>query len=94
MLNSDPPNMEGARETVWRILRDGNRAVDEITRLRTLYSKKESASRVNPLIRNFHRLNVLARTKPRYEKTFRKRNCLYCGVSGETQTNRFVDFSQ
>lgn len=41
MLNGDPPNIDGARETVRRTLRDGNRASDVITRLRTLYSKKE-----------------------------------------------------
>ena len=41
MLDSDPPNVEGARETARRTIRDGNRASDVITRLRTLYSKKE-----------------------------------------------------
>jgi len=41
MLNGDPPNVDGARETVRRTLRDGNRASDVITRLRTLFSKKE-----------------------------------------------------
>ena len=41
MLSADPPNTEGALETVRRTLRDGNRVSDVITRLRTLYSKKE-----------------------------------------------------
>ena len=41
MLSADPPNIDGARETIRRTLRDGNRAADVITRLRTLYSKKE-----------------------------------------------------
>ena len=41
MLSADPPNVEGARETVRRTIRDGNRAADVIARLRTLYSKKE-----------------------------------------------------
>ncbi len=41
MLNGDPPNLEGARETLRRTLRDGNRASDVITRLRALFSKKE-----------------------------------------------------
>jgi PAS domain S-box-containing protein len=40
-LNADPPNVDGARETVQRTLRDANRASDVITRLRVLYSKKE-----------------------------------------------------
>jgi PAS domain S-box-containing protein len=41
MLNGDPPNIDGARETARRTLRDGNRASDVITRLRALFSKKE-----------------------------------------------------
>jgi signal transduction histidine kinase len=41
MLNADPPNIDGARETVQRTLRDGNRASDVITRLRALFSKKK-----------------------------------------------------
>ena len=43
MLDANPPNVEGARETVRRTIRDGHRASDVITRLRTLYSKKEPA---------------------------------------------------
>ena len=41
MLSADPPNVEGARETARRTIRDGNRASDVITRLRTLYSNKD-----------------------------------------------------
>jgi PAS domain S-box-containing protein len=41
MLSGDPPNIDGARETVRRTIRDGNRASDVITRLRTLFSRKE-----------------------------------------------------
>jgi signal transduction histidine kinase len=41
MLDGDPPNMDGARETVRRTIRDGNRASDVIKRLRDLFSKKE-----------------------------------------------------
>jgi signal transduction histidine kinase len=40
MLTLDPPNVEGARETARRTIRDGNRASDVITRLRALFSKK------------------------------------------------------
>ena len=40
-LNADPPNLDGARETVQRTIRDANRAADVITRLRALFSKKE-----------------------------------------------------
>jgi PAS domain S-box-containing protein len=41
MLNGDPPNVDGARETARRTIRDGNRASDVITRLRALFTKKE-----------------------------------------------------
>jgi PAS domain S-box-containing protein len=40
-LNVDPPNIDGARETVERTIRDANRASDVIARLRALFSKKE-----------------------------------------------------
>ena len=42
MLHSEPPNVLGARETAQRIMRDGNRAAEVITRLRTLFSKKQT----------------------------------------------------
>lgn len=41
MLDSDPPNVDGERETVRRTIRDGNRAAEVITRLRALFKKKE-----------------------------------------------------
>lgn len=41
MLNTNPPSIEGARETVRRTIRDANRASDVITRLRSLFSRKE-----------------------------------------------------
>lgn len=40
MLGADPPNLEGARETVRRTIRDGHRAADVITRLRALFGRK------------------------------------------------------
>jgi PAS domain S-box-containing protein len=40
MLCANPPNVEGAVETVRRTLRDGNRAADVIARLRALFGKK------------------------------------------------------
>jgi C4-dicarboxylate-specific signal transduction histidine kinase len=58
MLNGDPPNVDGAIETVRRTLRDGNRASDVITRLRTLYSKKEF--RLEPLDLNEATQEVIA----------------------------------
>jgi PAS domain S-box-containing protein len=41
MLAADPPDVDGARETARRTIRDANRASDVITRLRALFSKKE-----------------------------------------------------
>ena len=41
MLDVTPPNIEGARETARRTLRDGDRAVEVITRLRALFGKRE-----------------------------------------------------
>jgi C4-dicarboxylate-specific signal transduction histidine kinase len=41
MLDASPPDVDGARETARRTIRDGNRASDVITRLRFLFSKKE-----------------------------------------------------
>ena len=42
MLNANPPNVDGARETARRAIRDGNRASDMITRLRALFAKKHT----------------------------------------------------
>jgi PAS domain S-box-containing protein len=42
MLAGDPPNVEGARETAQRTIRDGHRASDVVTRLRALFSKKDT----------------------------------------------------
>jgi PAS domain S-box-containing protein len=41
MLDANPPNVDGARETARRTIRDGNRASEVITRLRALFSKRE-----------------------------------------------------
>jgi len=43
MLNSEPPNLEGARRTAARSLRDGNRAAETIRRLRGLFASKTPA---------------------------------------------------
>lgn len=44
MLAADPPNIEGARETARRTIRDGNRASEVITRLRALFSSRSQVS--------------------------------------------------
>ena len=40
MLGANPPNIDGAIETARRTIRDGHRASDVITRLRSLFAKK------------------------------------------------------
>lgn len=40
MLDADPPNIEGARETARQTIRDGHRASDVVTRLRALFTGK------------------------------------------------------
>ena len=44
MLATDPPNIEGARDTARRTLRDGERASEVIARLRALFSKKTTTT--------------------------------------------------
>jgi PAS domain S-box-containing protein len=58
MLNANPPNLDGARETVRRTIRDSNRASEVITRLRALYSKKEPE--LEPMDLNEATLEVIA----------------------------------
>jgi len=44
MLDADPPNVDGARETARRTIRDGHRASEVITRLRALFGKKDATT--------------------------------------------------
>src|SRR6267142_380560 len=44
MLAADPPDVDGARETARRTIRDGNRASDVIARVRALFTNNESAT--------------------------------------------------
>jgi signal transduction histidine kinase len=58
MLDTNPPDVDGARETARRTIRDGNRASDVITRLRSLFSKK--AFTLEPLDLNEATREVIA----------------------------------
>ncbi|TCL64631.1 putative ATPase [Rhizobium sp. BK251] len=44
MLAADPPNLDGARRTAERSIRDGHRAADVIKRLRALFGKKGTST--------------------------------------------------
>jgi signal transduction histidine kinase len=74
MLAAEPPNVEGARETARRTIRDGTRAADVIARLRALFSGRdavfepvdlnEAAREVIALLRSeLQRSRVVLRTK-------------------------------
>jgi signal transduction histidine kinase len=43
MLAADPPNLEGARDTARRTIRDGYRASEVVARLRGLFTRKDAA---------------------------------------------------
>jgi signal transduction histidine kinase len=58
MLDAAPPNIDGARETARRALRDGNRAADVIARLRALFTKKDFT--IEPLDLNEATREVIA----------------------------------
>jgi PAS domain S-box-containing protein len=65
-LGNDPPNLNEGREAVMRILRDGTRAADVITRIRSLLRKTEvelAAMDINDAIRE-----VIALIQPELRK--------------------------
>ena len=41
MLSANPPNVEGARETVPRTIRSSNRAAESVSRLSPLFTEKK-----------------------------------------------------
>jgi signal transduction histidine kinase len=63
MLAADPPNVEGARETARRTIRDGNRASDVITQLRALFAKTEPANEPVDLNEAIHEVIALLRSE-------------------------------
>jgi PAS domain S-box-containing protein len=81
MLAADPPNVEGARETTRRTLRDGNRAADVITRLRALFSKKDFT--LEPLDLNEATREVIALSAGDLQK---KRILLQSELAGDLPT--------
>jgi len=46
MLDDNPPDIEGARETALRSIRDGNRAADVVARLRSLIKRKDFVAEI------------------------------------------------
>jgi PAS domain S-box-containing protein len=66
MLDADPPNVDGARETAQRTIRDGRRASDVITRLRALFTKRDAATELVDL--NEATLEVIALSQSELER--------------------------
>jgi PAS domain S-box-containing protein len=63
MLDAEPPNVDGARETAKRTIRDGRRAADVITRLRALFSKKGAATELIDLNEATREVIALSRSE-------------------------------
>jgi PAS domain S-box-containing protein len=63
MLDADPPNVDGARETAKRTIRDGRRAADVITRLRALFTKKDAAAELVDLNEAIREVIALSRSE-------------------------------
>jgi PAS domain S-box-containing protein len=66
MLDADPPNVDGARETAQRTIRDGRRAADVITRLRALFAKRDAVTELVDL--NEATLEVIALSQSELER--------------------------
>ena len=63
MLDSEPPNVDGARETAKRTIRDGRRAADVITRLRALFTNKDAGTELVDLNGATREVIELSRTE-------------------------------
>jgi len=63
MLDAEPPNVDGARETTKRTIRDGRRAADVITRLRALFTHKDTATELVDLNQATEEVIALSRTE-------------------------------
>ena len=60
MLDDNPPDIEGARETALRSIRDGNRASDVIARLRSLFKRKDVVAEIIDLNEATHEVIALS----------------------------------
>jgi PAS domain S-box-containing protein len=63
MLDGDPPNVDGARETAKRTIRDGRRAADVITRLRALFTHKDGTKELVDLNEATREVIALSRSE-------------------------------
>ena len=63
MLDAEPPNVDGARQTAQRTIRDGHRASDVITRLRALFSKRDGTTEAVDLNEAIREVIALSRSE-------------------------------
>jgi PAS domain S-box-containing protein len=63
MLDADPPNVDGARETSRRTIRDAHRASDVVTRLRALFGHRNVAAESVDLNEITHEVIALLRSE-------------------------------
>ncbi len=68
LLADDPPNIDGARETARRTIRDGNRASDVIARLHALFAKKGAVTESVDLNRATRELIALSSNEIQRER--------------------------
>src|SRR3954451_14309066 len=67
MLAGEPPNVDGARETARRTIRDGQRASEVITRLRALFARKSPA--IEPVDVNDATREVMALSRSELQRS-------------------------
>lgn len=67
MLAANPPNVEGARETARRTIRDGHRASEVVKRVRALFGKENAA--LEPVDLNEATREVIALSRVRFQET-------------------------
>ena len=63
MLDAEPPNVDGARQTAQRTIRDGHRASDVITRLRALFSRRDAMAEAVDLNEAIREVIALSRSE-------------------------------
>jgi len=63
MLDAEPPNVDGARETAKRTIRDGRRAAEVIARLRALFARKETVTELVDLNEATREVIALSRSE-------------------------------
>jgi PAS domain S-box-containing protein len=68
MLSAEPPNVEGALETVRRTIRDGQRASEVMTRLRALFMRKAGTTDAVDLVEATHEVVELLRSEIRNQR--------------------------